>query len=132
VLTGISLPEEAKIGPGLRIHHAGPVVVHSDVVIGASCVLRHDVTLGERGGKGAPRLGDDVDVGAYAQVLGPVQVGAGARIGALALVLHDVPAHGVAYAPVAVVVERAAPARAHCPVTALARAARAGADASCS
>jgi len=103
-VTGISLPKEAAFGPGLRIHHAGPVVVHPEVVVGANCVLRHGVTLGERAGKGAPVLGDDVELGAYAQVLGPVQVGTGAKIGALALVLHDVPADGVAYAPVATIV----------------------------
>ena len=52
-----------------------------------------------------PVLGDDVDVGAYAQVLGPVRIGDGARLGALALVIKDVPPGGIALAGAAVVRE---------------------------
>ena len=101
---GVELPPEARIGPGLRIHHGGAVVVHSRVVIGADCTLRQGVTLGERRADGpVPVLGDGVDVGAHAQVLGGIQVGEGARIGALALVMEDVPARGVARAPRALV-----------------------------
>lgn len=93
LLTGISLPTSADIGPGLRIHHFGGVVVHKDAVIGANCTLRHGVTIGEQYHHGpVPILEDDVELGAYAQVLGGVHVGRGARIGAMAVVLHDVPA----------------------------------------
>ncbi|WP_199720335.1 hypothetical protein [Pseudokineococcus lusitanus] len=95
-ITGLELPKEVVVGPGLRVHHAGTVVVHPRARLGARCTLRQGVTLGERRpGAGAPTLGDDVEVGAYAQVLGPVVVGDGARIGALALVIHDVPAGAV-------------------------------------
>jgi serine O-acetyltransferase len=52
-----------------------------------------------------PVLGDDVDVGAHAQVLGPVRIGNGARLGALALVIEDVPPGGVAMAGAAVLRE---------------------------
>lgn len=92
-LTGISLPKEAVVGPGLQIWHFGNVFVHPHAVIGANCTFRHGVTLGvRRHGGPCPVLEDDVELGAYAQVLGGVRLGRGARIGAMAVVLRDVPA----------------------------------------
>ena len=92
LLTGISLPVSATIGPGLRIHHFGGIVVHRDAVIGAHCTMRHGVTIGEREHHGpVPVLEDDVELGVYAQVLGGVHVGSGAMIGAMSVVLDDVP-----------------------------------------
>jgi serine O-acetyltransferase len=91
-LTGISLPKAATIGPGLRIHHFGGIVIHPDAVIGAECTMRHGVTIGERvEGGPAPVVEDGVDIGAYAQILGGVTIGRGARIGAMSVVLVDVP-----------------------------------------
>jgi serine O-acetyltransferase len=91
-LTGVSILKDVSIGSGLRIHHAGPVVINAGVVIGANCTMEHGVTLGVRHPGGpVPRLGDDVVLGAYAQVLGDVTVGDGAHVGALTLVLDDVP-----------------------------------------
>jgi serine O-acetyltransferase len=96
-VTGISLPKSASIGPGLRIWHFGSVFIHGDVVIGANCTLRQGVTIGNRvvGGP-VPVIGDDVEFGAYAQVLGGVKIGNGCRIGAMSLVLTDVPARSTA------------------------------------
>jgi serine O-acetyltransferase len=91
-LTGITLPLEARIGPGLRIFHFGNIVIHSQAVIGRNCTLRHGVTIGNRVPDGpAPVIEDNVDFGAYAQVLGGVRVGNGAKIGAMTVVLCDVP-----------------------------------------
>lgn len=99
-VTHVEIPKEATIGPGLRIHHNGPVVIHPEVMIGRDCSVRHGVTLGERRSRGGvPTLGDGVELGAYSQVLGPVRIGHGARIGAMALVTQDVPAGGTALAP---------------------------------
>jgi len=90
-LTGISLPKEATIGPGLRIWHFGGVVVHPQSVIGARCTLRHGVTIGNWVDHGpVPIVGDDVEFGAYAQVLGGIRIGDRAKIGAMAVVLRDV------------------------------------------
>ncbi len=90
--TGISLPREAKIGAGLRIWHFGNIFIHPDAVIGANCTLRQGVTIGNRHiGGGVPTIGDNVDFGAYAQVLGPVRIGNNCRIGAMSVVLEDVP-----------------------------------------
>jgi serine O-acetyltransferase len=90
--TGISLPKAAQVGPGLRIHHFGGIVVHDDARIGANCTLRHGVTIGDRHAGGpVPVIEDDVEIGAYAQILGGIRVGRGARIGAMSVVLVDVP-----------------------------------------
>ena len=91
-LTGVSLPKSAAIGPGLRIYHFGNIFIHADAVIGANCTLRQGVTVGNLGeAPGVPVIEDDVELGAYAQVLGAVRVGRGARVGAMSVVLRDVP-----------------------------------------
>jgi serine O-acetyltransferase len=91
-LTGISIPKSVEIGPGLKIHHFGNIFIHKDVKMGANCVLRQGVTIGNRVPDGpTPVLEDDVELGAYAQVLGGVRIGKGAKIGAMSVVLQDVP-----------------------------------------
>ncbi len=91
-LTGVSLPKEATIGPGLRVWHFGGIFVHPRVVMGAGCTLRQGVTIGVRVEDGpVPVLGDNVELGAYAQILGGVRIGHNAKIGAMSVVLCDVP-----------------------------------------
>jgi serine O-acetyltransferase len=91
-MTGISLPKSCTIGKGLRIWHFGGVFVNGGAVIGDKCTLRHGVTIGNRyDNGGVPVLGDDVEVGACAQILGAVHVGNKCRIGAMTLVLTDMP-----------------------------------------
>jgi serine O-acetyltransferase len=96
-VTGISLPKGAEIGPGLRIYHFGNIFVHTDAKIGANCTIRQGVTIGNRTlGGAAPTIEDSVEFGAYAQVLGPIHIGRGAKIGAMSVVLEDVPAGATA------------------------------------
>ena len=96
-LTGISIPKSADIGPGLRIYHFGNIFVHAAAKIGARCTLRQGVTVGNRHDDGpVPVLEDDVELGAYAQVLGGIRIGRGAKIGAMSVVLEDVPAGATA------------------------------------
>jgi serine O-acetyltransferase len=91
-LTGVSFTKATEIGPGLRIFHFGNIFVHSGVRMGANCTLRQGVTIGNREEGGpVPVVEDEVDFGAYAQVLGGIRIGRGARIGAMSLVLRDVP-----------------------------------------
>jgi serine O-acetyltransferase len=105
-LTGISIPKSAEIGPGLRIYHFGNVFVHAQANIGANCTLRQGVTIGNRHEGGpVPVLEDDVELGAYAQILGGVRIGRGAKIGAMSVVLCDVPAGATAVGVPARVVE---------------------------
>jgi serine O-acetyltransferase len=93
-LTGIEIHPGAEIGRRLFIDHGMGVVVGETAVLGDDVTLYQGVTLGGTslaGGKRHPSLEDGVVVGAGAQVLGPVTIGAGARIGANAVVLKDVP-----------------------------------------
>jgi len=92
VITGISIPAQAKIGKGLRIHHFGGVIIHSAAVIGEDCTVYHGVTLGDLGGRGgAPRVGDRVLIGAGAKLIGEIVIGDDCVIGANAVVLASVP-----------------------------------------
>jgi serine acetyltransferase len=99
-LCGIDLPLTTNVGRNLRIFHGVGLVVNGRAVIGCNVVLRHGVTIGvketnEFGVGAAPVLGDFVDVGAGAIILGGVCIGKDARIGAGAVVVKDVPDGGV-------------------------------------
>jgi serine O-acetyltransferase len=93
VLFGISLPVSAKIGKGFYIGHFGPIILHSDVVIGELCSVGPGVVIGTRGlgKKGVPSLGNNVYVGVGAKLLGSIKIGNNVRIGANAVVVEDVP-----------------------------------------
>src|SRR5271154_1766679 len=98
ILTGIDLPCEASVGRGFRIDHFGGVVISGDAVFGEYCIVRNGVTVGLRstGQRGSPFIGDRVDIGAGAKILGPIRIGDDVVIGANAVVLKDVPANSVA------------------------------------
>lgn len=97
VITGISIPAQAAIGKGLRIHHFGGIIIHSAAVIGESCTIYHGVTLGDRGGwGGAPRVGNRVLIGAGAKLIGDIVIGDDCVIGANAVVHTSVPTGHIA------------------------------------
>ncbi|MEC8423897.1 MAG: serine O-acetyltransferase EpsC, partial [Myxococcota bacterium] len=94
-LTGIEIHPGARIGGGVFIDHGMGVVIGETSVIGDNCTLFHGVTLGGTSWKQEkrhPTLGSDVVVGAGAKLLGPIEVGDGAKIGANSVVVRDVPA----------------------------------------
>jgi serine O-acetyltransferase len=93
-LTGIEIHPGARIGRRVFIDHGMGVVIGETAEVGDDVTLYHGVTLGGTSlhrGKRHPTLEAGVIVGAGAQVLGPVTVGADARIGANAVVLGNVP-----------------------------------------
>ena len=95
VLTGVEIHPGAKIGRRLFIDHGMGVVIGETAEVGDDVTLYHGVTLGGIAldqGKRHPTLEEGVIVGAGAAILGPLTVGAGARIGSNAVVLRDVPA----------------------------------------
>jgi serine O-acetyltransferase len=107
ITAGISIPVEARIGKGLRIHHFGGIVIHSDAVVGEGCTLYHGATLGDLGGHGgAPLIGNNVMIGAGAKLLGRIEIGDDSLIGANAVVLTSVPAGCLAVGVPAVVKQR--------------------------
>jgi len=94
VLSGVEIHPGATIGKRLFIDHATGVVIGETAEIGDDVTLYQGVTLGGTSlevGKRHPTLEDGVIVGSGAQVLGPHIIGAGARVGANAVVLEDVP-----------------------------------------
>lgn len=95
-IAGCDVGPGARIGPGLNLPHPNGVVIHHEALIGRDCMLMQQVTIGQLGVAGAPVLGDNVYVGCGAKILGPITIGDGARIGANAVVLHDVPAGATA------------------------------------
>jgi serine O-acetyltransferase len=98
IVTGIELPCEANVGRRFRIDHFGGVIISGDVVFGDDVVIRNGVTIGLRraGVRGSPKIGNRVDIGAGAKILGPITIGDDATIGANAVVLQDVPPGSVA------------------------------------
>ncbi len=98
ILTGIDLPCEAKVGRRFRIDHFGGIVISGDAVFGDDCRIRNGVTVGLRhtGQRGSPVIGNRVDIGAGAKILGAIRIGDDVAIGANAVVLKDVPAHSIA------------------------------------
>ena len=99
--TGIEIHPGAKIGKNLFIDHGMGVVIGETSEIGDNDTIYHAVTLGgsspsidserQRHEKRHPTIGNDVVIGSGAQVIGPVNVGNGARIAANAVVVKDVP-----------------------------------------
>ena len=104
-LTGIEIHPGAKIGKNLFIDHGMGVVIGETSEIGNNVTIYHMATLGgiapsinsnsQRQVKRHPTLGDCVVVGSGAQILGPVMVGANAKVGANAVVTKDVPENAV-------------------------------------
>jgi len=98
IFCGITIGSSARIGRRLSIEHHGCIVVHGATQIGDDCLIRHGVTLGNSGADdaaGAPRIGNHVQIGAGAKVIGSVTVGNNVIIGANAVVVHDVPDNAV-------------------------------------
>ena len=98
-VTGIEIHPCADVGDGLFIDHGMGVVIGETAEIGENVTLYQGVTLGGTGfatGKRHPTVEDNVTIGSGAKLLGPIRIGHGAKIGANAVVVHDVPAelHG--------------------------------------
>src|SRR4051795_9211017 len=93
-VTGIEIHPSADVGDSLFIDHGMGVVVGETAEIGENVTLYQGVTLGGTGfatGKRHPTVEDNVTIGSGAKLLGPIRIGHGAKIGANAVVVHDVP-----------------------------------------
>ena len=86
---GIELHGEC-VGAGITIRHYGCIIVNSFATIGDNCILRGDNCVGvARDGGKAPRIGNNVDIGFGAKVLGDIEIADECVIGANAVVVHS-------------------------------------------
>src|ERR1700737_4062902 len=101
---GIEIHPGAQIGKRFFIDHGAGIVIGETTIIGDNVMLYHQVTLGATGwwrrGPGRlqkrhPTIEDDVTIGVGAAILGPITIGRGSKIGAMALVLESVPSNSV-------------------------------------
>ena len=102
-LTGIEIHPAAKIGKNLFIDHGMGTVIGETSVIGDNVTMYHGVTLGgispaensndQRDTKRHPTIEDNVIIGCGASILGPINIGSCARVGANTVVLKDVPSY---------------------------------------
>lgn len=93
-ITGVEIHPAARIGGGFFIDHGMGVVIGETAIVGESCTIFHQVTLGGTGkecGKRHPTLRDNVVVGGGAKILGNIVIGSGVYVGANSVVLTDVP-----------------------------------------
>jgi len=108
----MELPAATQIGKGLIIDHGFALVVNKHTIIGDDCRLRHCVTIGCKvnadGSQGpSPKIGDRVDVGAGAIIIGDITIGNDVVIGAGAVVTKDVPEGATAVGNPARIIRRA-------------------------
>jgi serine O-acetyltransferase len=82
----------AEFGPGFVLIHSNGVVINGSVRAGRNVLIEHQVTIGAERDQ-SPRLGSDIFIGAGAKIIGAITVGDGAKIGANAVVVDDVPAN---------------------------------------
>lgn len=99
IICGVSIGVSARIGRRLIIEHSGAIVIHGAAEMGDDCIIRQGVTIGNRrldDPLGAPQIGNRVNIGAGAKILGRVRIGNDVEIGANAVVLKDVPDNAIA------------------------------------
>ncbi|MBW9145269.1 serine acetyltransferase [Clostridium sp. CM027] len=99
IIGGSDFPAQAQIGSKLYLPHNGKgVIIHPNAVIGNDVTIYHQVTIGSNktGNNGAPKIGNNVFIGAGAKVLGRLCIDDNAQVGSNAVVLIDVPANATA------------------------------------
>lgn len=108
ILTGIELPCEVVIGRNFVIDHFGGIVISGYAQFGDDCRIRNGVVVGLKNVHEpiAPVIGNNVDIGAGAKVLGNIRIGNNVVIGANAVVLIDVPDNSLAVGVPAIIKQR--------------------------
>lgn len=108
IITGIELPCEVPIGKRFVIEHSGGIVISGFARFGDDCRIRNGVVVGLARVEEpcAPQIGNDVDIGAGAVLLGNIRIGNHVRIGANAVVVCDVPDNSIAVGVPAVIKPR--------------------------
>ncbi len=105
IITGIELPCETEVGRNFIIDHFGGIVISGYAKFGDNCRIRNGVVVGLKNVEelGAPVIGNNVDIGAGAKVLGRINIGDNVLIGANAVVICNVPDNSIAVGVPAVI-----------------------------
>jgi serine O-acetyltransferase len=108
VITGIELPCEVQLGHNFIIDHFGGIIVSGYAKFGDNCRIRNGVVIGLKNIEDivAPVIGNNVDIGAGAKILGDIKIGNNVMIGANAVVICNVPDNSIAVGVPAVVKAR--------------------------
>jgi serine O-acetyltransferase len=108
IVTGVDLPCEAEVGRNFIIDHFGGIIVSGYAKFGDNCRIRNGVSVGLRHVESpcAPVIGNNVDIGAGAKLLGQITIGDNVLIGANAVVITDVPPNSMAVGVPAVIKPR--------------------------
>jgi serine O-acetyltransferase len=111
IVTGVELPCEVEVGRNFVIDHFGGIIVSGYARFGDNCRIRNGVVIGLQtvGQPCAPVIGDNVDIGAGAKILGAINIGSNTVIGANAVVIADVPDNSMAVGVPAVIKPRGKP-----------------------
>ncbi|OQY01165.1 MAG: serine acetyltransferase [Desulfobacteraceae bacterium 4572_123] len=98
ILTGIELPCEVKIGENFKIEHFGDIIVSGYARFGNGCIIRNGVTVGLQNIEhpAAPLIGNNVNIGVGAKLLGDITIGDNVDIGANAVIIRDIPDNCIA------------------------------------
>ena len=98
IITGVELPCEVEVGKNFRIEHFGDIIISGYARFGDNCVIRNGVTVGLKNieEQAAPVIGNNVDIGTGAKILGPITLGDNVKIGAGAVVIQSVPGNCLA------------------------------------
>ena len=105
IITGIELPCETVVGDNFVIDHFGGIVISGYAKFGDNCRIRNGVVVGLKNVSEpcAPQIGNNVDIGAGAKLLGKIFIGNNVSIGANSVVLCDVPDNAIAVGVPAVI-----------------------------
>ena len=103
----IDINPRSTIGPGLKIVHFTGVVIRGNCNIGKNIVIRQNVTVGDKHDTdvGISYIGDNVEIGASACLIGNIKIGNNVIIGALAFVNKNVPDNSIVYSSNAMVIK---------------------------
>lgn len=108
IVTGVELPCEVELGRNFVIDHFGGIVISGYAKFGDNCRIRNGVVVGLKNVEevAAPLIGNNVDIGAGAKVLGSITIGNNVIIGANAVVISDIPDNSIAVGVPAIIKPR--------------------------
>ena len=96
----IDINWHVSAGKSLRLEHGNGSIIEASTVFGKNCVIRHHTTIGRKMLQDgtyskSPRIGDNVDIGCGATIIGGIEIDSDVTIGAGAVVTKSVPANSV-------------------------------------